>query len=58
MEVFSFFIKRVMDGGFMSGYRVKGKSEEGVQISHLLFVDEMPSFSRPSDLPKLVAYVV
>ena len=29
-----------MDGGFLSGCRVKGWSEEGVQISHLLFADD------------------
>ena len=29
MEVFSSFFKRVVDGGFMSSCRVKGRSEEG-----------------------------
>ena len=32
----------------MSGYRVKGKSEEGVQISHLLFVDDTLVFCQAS----------
>ena len=40
MEVFSLFLKRAMDGGFMLGCRVKGRSEEGVEISHLLFADD------------------
>ena len=30
MEVFSFFLKRTMDGGFMSDCKVKGRSEKGV----------------------------
>ena len=40
MEVFSSFLKRVVEGGFMSGYKVKDRNEEGVQISHLLFADD------------------
>ena len=39
MEVFSCFLKRVVDRGFLSACKVKGTSEEGVRISHLLFVD-------------------
>ena len=30
MEVFSLFLKRVVDEGFMSGCRMKGRSEEGI----------------------------
>ena len=48
MEVFSSFLKRAMDGGFMSDCRVKGRSEEGVQISHLLFVDDTLVFYQAS----------
>ena len=48
MEVFSCFIKRAVDGGFLLGCRVKGKSEEGVQISHLLFVDDTLVFFQAS----------
>ena len=48
MEVFSCFIKRVVDGGFLLGCRVKGRSEEGVQISHLLFVDDTLVFFQAS----------
>ena len=46
MGVFSSFLKRVVDGGFMSGCRVKGKSEEGVLISHLLFADDTLVFCK------------
>ena len=48
MEVFSSFLKRVVDGGFLSGCKVKGRSEEGVQISHLLFVDDTLVFCQAS----------
>ena len=48
VEVFSCLIKRVVDGGFLSGWRVKGRSEEGVQISHLLFVDDTLVFCQAS----------
>ena len=40
MEVFSSFLKRAVDGGFMSGCKVKGRNGEVVQISHLLFADD------------------
>ena len=48
MEVFSSFFKRVVDGGFMSSCRVQGRSEEGVQISHLLFTDDTLVFCQAS----------
>ena len=48
MEVFSCFLKRAVDGGFLLGCRVKGRSEEGVQISHLLFVDDTLVFFQAS----------
>ncbi|KAJ9696179.1 hypothetical protein PVL29_008429 [Vitis rotundifolia] len=48
MEVFSSFLKRAVDGGFMSGCKVKGRNEEGVQISHLLFADDALVFCQAS----------
>ncbi|RVW77097.1 Transposon TX1 uncharacterized 149 kDa protein [Vitis vinifera] len=48
MEVFSAFLKRAIEGDFLSGCRVKGKSEEGVLISHLLFADDTMVFCKPS----------
>ena len=48
MEVFSCFIKRAVDGGFLLGCRLKGRSEEGVQISHLFFVDDTLVFFQAS----------
>ena len=46
MQVFSSFLKRAMDGGFMSGCKVK--SEKGVQISHLLLADDTLVFCQAS----------
>ena len=48
MEVFSSFLKRIVDGGFLSGCKVKGRSEEGVQISHLLFANDTLVFCQAS----------
>ncbi|RVW23847.1 LINE-1 reverse transcriptase-like [Vitis vinifera] len=48
MEVFSTFLKRVVDGGFMSGCKVKGRNEERVQISHLLFAYDTLVFCQVS----------
>ena len=48
IEVFSSFLKRATDGGFMSGCKVKGRNEEGVQISHLLFADDTLVFCQAS----------
>ena len=48
MEVFSAFLKWAVEGGFLSGCKVKGRSEEGVLISHLLFADDTLVFCKPS----------
>ncbi|RVW23984.1 hypothetical protein CK203_092050 [Vitis vinifera] len=40
MEVFSSMLRRAISGGFLSGWRVRGRSGEGFQISHLLFTDD------------------
>ena len=40
MKVFNCLLKRAVDGGFLLGCTVKGRSGDGVQISHLLFADD------------------
>ena len=48
MEVFSCMLRRAISGGFLSGWRVRGRSGEGVQISHLLFADDTLVFCEES----------
>lgn len=40
MEALSCLLKRVKVGGFLLGWQVRGKGEEGVEVSHLLFADD------------------
>ena len=48
MEVFSSMLRRVISGGFLFGWRVRGRSGEGFQISHLLFADDALVFCEES----------
>ncbi|RVX22063.1 putative ribonuclease H protein [Vitis vinifera] len=48
MEVFSSFLKRAVDNGYISGCEVKGRNEGGIQISHLLFADDTLVFCQAS----------
>ena len=48
MEVFSCLMRRAISGGFLSGWRVRGKGGEGILISHLLFVDDTLVFCEES----------
>ncbi|RVW54270.1 hypothetical protein CK203_080132 [Vitis vinifera] len=40
MEALSCLIKRAVSGGFLTSCRVKGRGGEGVQFTHLLYVDD------------------
>ena len=40
MEVLSTLIRRAVEGGFLSGCRIRGGGRQPVHISHLLFVDD------------------
>ena len=48
MEVFSCLLRRAISGGFLSGWRVRGWSGEGILISHLLFADDTLVFCEDS----------
>ena len=39
IEVFNCLLRRAINGVFLSGWRVRGRSGEGILISHLLFMD-------------------
>ena len=40
MEVFSILVEKASARGFLSGHKFVGRSEETLQISHLLFADD------------------
>ena len=41
MEALSCILERARESGFLSGFKVSGgNAEEGLEISHLLFVDD------------------
>ena len=48
MEVFSCLLRRAIGGGYLSGWRVRGRSGEEILISHLLFVDDTLVFYEAS----------
>ena len=44
MEAFSRLLKRAVVGGFLTPCSIRGRRGEGVQVSHLLFDDDMLIF--------------
>ncbi|KAJ9699874.1 hypothetical protein PVL29_005640 [Vitis rotundifolia] len=48
MEAFSRLIHRAVRGGFLSGCRIKGRSGDGAEVSHLLFADDTLVFCEAS----------
>ena len=46
MKVFSCLLRRAISGGYLSGWRVRGRSGEGILISHLLFFMILWGFMR------------
>ena len=49
MEVFSILIEKAGGGGFLSGYKLKGRNGEIEQITHLLFSDDTFIFCKDSE---------
>ena len=60
MEVFSILVEKAFARGFMSGHKFEGRSEETLQISHLLFADDTLVFCKDSkdQLSSLLDFVV
>ena len=49
MEAFSLLVDRVADGGFISGYKFKGRNGTKRQITHLLFADDTLVFYKDTE---------
>ena len=48
MEALSILINKVMEGGFLSGYKLRDRGGNEVQVSHLLFADDTLVFCENS----------
>ena len=48
MKVFSCLLRRATSGGYLSSWRVRGRSGEGILISDLLFADDTLVFCEAS----------
>ena len=48
MKMFSCLLRRSISGGYLSSWRVKGRSGEMILISHLLFADDTLVFCEVS----------
>ena len=48
MEALSCLINRAVRGGFLTGCRIRGRGGNGIQVSHLLFVDDTLVFCEDS----------
>ena len=48
METFNCLLKRAKVEGFLSRWQVRGNGRKGVDVSHLLFADDMLVFCEPS----------
>ena len=45
MAALSCLLRRAREGGYLFGFKVNGRHGEGVEVSHLLFVDDSLVFS-------------
>ena len=48
MEALSILINKAVDGGFLSGYKLRDRGGNEVQVSHLLFADDALVFCEDS----------
>ena len=48
LEALSCLLKRAIEGGFLSPCKIRGRGNEGVDVSHLLFADDTLIFCKTS----------
>ena len=48
MEALSLFLKKTKEGRFISGFKVGGRGDKGVEVSNLLFADNILIFCEAS----------
>ncbi|RVX05586.1 hypothetical protein CK203_027280 [Vitis vinifera] len=48
MEALSYFLRRAREGGFLASFKVNGRDGEGLEVTHLLFVDDILVFCEVS----------
>ena len=48
MEALSILINKMVEGGFLSGYKLRDRGGNEVQVSHLLFADDTQVFCEDS----------
>ena len=48
METLSCLLRKTLEGGFIMAYKVKGRGNEQVDVSHLLFADHTLIFCKAS----------
>ena len=55
MEALSILINKAVEGGFLSGYKLRDKGGNEVHVSHLLFADDTLVFCE--DLRDQIMYL-
>ena len=48
LEALSCLLKRAIEGGFLSPCKIRGRGNEGVDVSHLLFADDTLIYCKTS----------
>ena len=48
MKALNCLLRKAREGGFLFGFKVNGKTREGKDVSHMLFVDDTLMFCEAS----------
>ena len=58
MEALSCMYKRAVEGGFLTPCQVRGKGNERVDVSHLLFADDIIIFCKAYVIVCIILYIL